>query len=103
MFIILAGSAGRNGVLFTWTKRENNLRIEILPGYYNWPHGTQGITDLIQNHFADARKAFGFVHTGTDELTTQEEISVVPLLVIQVVCLLLFCKNMKWTRNQKYE
>lgn len=68
MFIILAGSAGRSGVLFTWRKRPNNFRIEITTGYYNGTDGTHDITDLVQNHVADTRKAFGFVHTGTDEL-----------------------------------
>lgn len=39
---------------------------------------------LLQNHVGDVRKAFGFVHAGTDELEAQQELPIVPLLLLRV-------------------
>lgn len=45
---------------------------------------------LVQDHITDGRQALGFVHTGTDKLEAQEELSVVPLLLFWVYWLPLF-------------
>lgn len=49
------------------------------------------ITYLIQHHITDDRQALRLVHTGADELAAQEELPVVPLLVLRVYWLPFFC------------
>lgn len=64
------------------------IKITILDQKMN---SFDGIVYLIEHNVGDERQALRLVHAGTNELATQQELPVVPLLVLRVDRLPLLC------------